>query len=232
MAQIMVDLDWDEDGNPLGTNTISLPDSISFNGNSYPAEGDPEEGVITYTIKDDGDWDNRILVEVSSIEGGALGGEGVQIYAIAPNGNKFSEYSANFSYYKEIPRDEADSSNVGQAIDEAVASLQDVMKMRKSVNTSFTDMVAKQRNKNRGIQKGDWQTDGISAIEGLKSPEEIANEIWGDLTNLIARACDDASYGVDTPTEISGGLASDYYSKVAEALIPMLQEFIGNEKWR
>lgn len=108
-----------------------------------------------------------------------------------------------------------------------------VAKSKKSepVSKSFSDIVKEQRNKNR-IGKSNWQDSGSVALDNLPSPESLAESIWGDLTNLIADACDNASSSTDTETEVSGSLAGDYYSRVAEALIPMLQNFIDENKWR
>ena len=95
---------------------------------------------------------------------------------------------------------------------------------------SFNDMVKEQRDKNR-IGKSNWQDSGTVAFENLPTPESLAKSIWGDLTNLIADACDTASFNTDTEVEICAGLADDYYSRVAEALIPMLQNFVDENKW-
>ena len=107
-----------------------------------------------------------------------------------------------------------------------------VAKTKKSelASKSFNDMVKEQRDKNR-IGKSNWQDSGTVAFENLPTPESLAKSIWGDLTNLIADACDNASFNTDTEVEICAGLADDYYSRVAEALIPMLQNFVEENKW-
>ena len=138
-AQIAIDLDWNEYGEPLDTVLVDVPNSITYNGKSIPASGDAEDGKITYTIKDSPNYDERVFVSVSAIDGTPWGdGESITISAVAPTGDKFSEYSAKFAYYKEIKRKEANAQNIAQAVNEAVASLPNdvysasTKKMRKS----------------------------------------------------------------------------------------------------